>query len=182
MKLGEVEQARLKAAEALQLRADFLPALLLTAQIQFKREEYRGAAHTITQMLTIDRENREVRLMDAVLREGVGSDAGAGSLNPRLAPVAAQIASGRFNDAANLFEKERLSRSEADRAISTGAETAQDHEEGRFVYLKRTECDDAVARNRELATRPDDPFVLAKAVTGPWAAPERTMPKFPFPP
>jgi hypothetical protein len=133
-------------------------------------------------MLTIDRENREARLMDAVLREGVGSDAGAVSLNPRLAPVAAQIASGRFNDAANLFEKERLSRSEAHRAMSTGTETAQDHQEGRFVYLKRTECDDAVARNRELATRPDDPFVLAKAVAGPWSAPERTIPKFPFTP
>jgi tetratricopeptide (TPR) repeat protein len=182
LKEGEFEQARMSAAEALQRRPDFLPALLVTAQIQFKREEYRGAARTITQILAIDGANREARLMNAVLQEGIGSDTGVRSSNPRLAAVLAQIASGRFQDAASLFDSDREGRPQADRQVSAGIEPTQSGVDGRFVYLRKSEADDAVARNGELATKPDDPFVLARAVTGPWPAPERTTPKFTFRP
>jgi tetratricopeptide (TPR) repeat protein len=177
-KLGEVELAGLKVGEALRLRPDFLPALLLTAQIQFKREDYRRVADTITRMLTIDPENREARLMNAVLRDGIGSGVGSRLLNPFLAEVVAKIASGRFQDAASLFEGSHAHGAQAYREMRAGLEATQDGAEGRFVYLRRSDCDDAVARNRELAMSPNDPFVLAKAVPGPWPAPEQTIPTF----
>jgi tetratricopeptide (TPR) repeat protein len=181
LKRGEVEQARLSAVEALGLRPDFLPALLLNAQIQFSRQEYAGAALTVKEIFAADRDSPEGRLMETVLR-GVKSAAEGKASDSRLADAAAQIASGKYEKAEGLLQGDAANGPQASREMVAAPPAAGDPRTVRFAYLKNSECDDAVTRYRRIATRPDDPFALTRAVDGPWPAPEKTTRAITFAP
>jgi tetratricopeptide (TPR) repeat protein len=172
----ETEQARQAALDTLELEANFLPAWLMLARIQFGNGEYKTASKSVNEILRLSPNHPAGNLMRDVLRDLNASrepGSGAGSEDRFLGAAARQIGLGD-----DVFAQQQLAQYErktdadrrSDRVVEdaktpSGNETSAD-KPGLSIYLKASACDEALARLKELRTKPEDPFLLAGQVPG----------------
>jgi tetratricopeptide (TPR) repeat protein len=159
---SEFGLARQQVSAVLELRPDYVPGLIMLAQIQFHDGDYRMAAASVTRALAASPREPHLGLMQAIL---VGFHDGLPT-SSELQTAAQRIGQGQYELAADHLERHR-------RASGSGAPNAPPFQtitntpvEVSGVYLSNSLADEAISRFSRFREKPKHPFDLALPVAG----------------
>jgi tetratricopeptide (TPR) repeat protein len=156
----EMALAEKSANTAIALREDFLPALLLIAQVQFQKQEYGVLGKTISSILTVSPHDPHGTIMKSIL-----DNLEFARTNSILGMAAQRVSEGNYSAAAEYLGEYQRGRSwksqttlqNFDEAVPSVSATA---------YLKDSPCDAAIIRFKALQEKPKHLFELVSPVSG----------------